>query len=196
MELKEILTSIGTTAIIVTHDQDEAMSPGGMCDRDGSWPHHAAGGAEFHLRPPGQPVCRRVRFGRSNWFRGHLGRDLGQGQREFASEDGLTLHVAPGRSVDDCVQLCVRPERVTMDANDGAAPGSNRFQGHIVDASLLGAFVHYVVEIAAGRRLMLIETHRGDAPEPKGKRVIIGFAADACIVVPDEPTRATDRGLA
>ena len=94
IELKEILTSVGTTSIVVTHDQEEAMSMAehvivqnrGRIIQQGT-PY------DIYARPSNEFVAEFV--GRSNAFRGRLGDEVAPGLRAFETTEGFGL-VVPG----------------------------------------------------------------------------------------------------
>jgi ABC-type Fe3+/spermidine/putrescine transport system ATPase subunit len=191
IELKEILSTVRATTIVVTHDQEEAMSLAehvivmhqGQIMQEGS-------PAEIYARPATKFVAEFV--GRSNWFLGQFGGELGNGTLEFTSDDGTTLRLArPPAGIVGKVEVCVRPERIVLncDGNNTAVTGRsdvNVLEGRIVSTALLGAFLHYVVQLSNGHRILLIDKNTGEPPKPEGKSVSIHFAAADCIVVPAE----------
>ena len=98
-ELKEILTSVGTTSIVVTHDQEEAMSMAervivqnrGRIIQQGT-PY------DIYARPTNEFVAEFV--GRSNSFRGRLGDEVEPGLRTFETAEGFSLVVPSPTELD------------------------------------------------------------------------------------------------
>jgi len=139
----------GLTAIMVTHDQDEAMA---MADRlvvmmDGRV--QQIGSQEDLYERPETPFVARF-IGHSNIFAGELDGDalrLGDERISLAARYG-------GRGT---VTLALRPERVSL-----AAPGKNaRLHGRIELSTYLGSVVEHVVALAGAERLVVRNASSG-----------------------------------
>ena len=114
-EIKELHQRLKTTAIYVTHDQIEAMT---MADRIVVM-QHGAGGADRRtagaLRPPGQPVRRRL-----HRLAGHeLHRGQGRQQQRSAGRggaDGTALPLPAGAPLrnDADIVYGIRPEHLHL----------------------------------------------------------------------------------
>jgi ABC-type Fe3+/spermidine/putrescine transport system ATPase subunit len=187
-ELKEILTSVGTTSIVVTHDQEEAMSMAEhvIVQNQGRIMQQGTP-SEIYARPNNQFVAEFV--GRSNWFSGRLGVEIEPGLQEFETGDGLKL-VVPS-STDrgaGAYRVCVRQERIlvarsTQTPSDETGPRTNAIRGTVIEAALLGADVHLIVEIGQGQRIGLIEKNVGKPVEEAGEIVKVTFGPNDCIVL-------------
>ena len=179
-EVKDVLAAVGSTAIVVTHDQEEAMSLGervfimshGRIVQQGT-------PDDIYAKPETRFVAEFM--GRSNWFSGTLA-----AATQFRTDDGLLLDVAPHATDGAGHSLCLRPESIDV-LPDGAEPGPNRLQGRVVEVVLLGAARQITVELAGGRRLLALQANRAAAPPARGEPVAVTFAASACILIPDEP---------
>jgi putative spermidine/putrescine transport system ATP-binding protein/putrescine transport system ATP-binding protein len=190
IELKEILLAVGSTTIVVTHDQEEAMSLAEyVIVMDKGRIRQAGSPTEIYARPRNKFVAEFI--GRSNWFTGTLGAADGSGVCGFESRDGFTLRVPnPDPRAGGAYEVCVRPERMAV--IEGAAEGAagdrrtNLIPATVMDAAPLGADVHLFVRLASGRRLAVVETNRGQALRNPGQAVTLRFGADDCIVVPAE----------
>src|SRR6516165_1497997 len=111
-ELKRSLPTGRRTAIVVTHDQEEAMS---LADRvivmDGGRILQEGARTAVYSRPASREVAELI--GRANWFEGEIG-NLVDGYREFLSPDGpLLISDRPDLAGHSC-RLCVRPERLMI----------------------------------------------------------------------------------
>ena len=195
IELKEILTSVGTTSIVVTHDQEEAMSMaeyvivqnrGRIMQRGTPY--------EIYSRPSNEFVAGFV--GRSNAFSGRLGAEVGDGLREFETIEGLKLAVPnpAGLGAGPC-RVWVRQERIlatrgTQVPSTDAGAGTNVIHGTVVETALLGSDVHMIVEIGAKRRVGLIEKNVGQSMPSTGETVRLTFGANDCIVLEEVRTHA------
>jgi putative spermidine/putrescine transport system ATP-binding protein/putrescine transport system ATP-binding protein len=179
-ELREVLAVVGSSAIVVTHDHEEAMSLGervfimnrGRIVQQGT-------PDDIYARPQSRFVAEFM--GRSNWFAGSL-RDAAT----FQSTCGLTLQVAP-RTTTGAHDLCVRPENVDL-LPESADPGPNRIPGRVVDVALLGAVRQIVVALHGGRQILVAQPNRAHTGCVPGQNVVVGFAPDACMLVPAEPS--------
>jgi putative spermidine/putrescine transport system ATP-binding protein/putrescine transport system ATP-binding protein len=190
IELKEILNSVGATTIVVTHDQEEAMSLGdivivmsqGKIIQEGL-------PTEIYANPKTKFVAEFI--GRSNWFAGMLGSFVASDVREFETTDGFKVQVPePDQNVphDAKFEICIRPERIFIlrqgDETDAAGSGTNRLSGIIRDVAHLGADIHLVIEIHGGQRITVTEQFMGQTLEQAGEEVIITFRPEDIIIVP------------
>ncbi len=188
VELKEILNVAGSTTIVVTHDQEEAMSLAEhVIVMDEGRIMQQGTPTEIYARPANKFVAEFI--GRSNWFAGRLGDAVADGVRGFETADGLSLCVPlPVEAGAALYEVCVRPERIAV-ARDGAAatppaPGENALSGRVADAAYLGADVHLFVELESGQRISVVEKNLGQPPEQEGDTVTLRFGAHDCIIVP------------
>ena len=185
VELKQILAAVGSTTLVVTHDQDEAM---GLADRiivmnRGRIEQQGLPGDIYS-----QPATRFVAtfIGRSNWLDGTI---KGTNRGSFANvvmESGLVLTTSnPGIKDDAAVSVGIRPERITIahPGEEEKGMGANQFTGRIVDAINMGAENHYRVDCGVGQ-LSVVEPNHGGAIYGRGDPVNIGFCAEACLVFP------------
>ena len=115
-ELKQILGSVGTTTIVVTHDQDEAMSLAdrivvmnrGRIEQDGT-------PDEIYARPKTHFVATFV--GRANWLRGTIASPHVDGLAQFVTQAGSTLIVYPAPdAINGDGSVGIRPERMVIAA--------------------------------------------------------------------------------
>ena len=189
VELKEILSAVGATTIVVTHDQEEAMSLGdtvivmseGRIIQQGR-------PTEIYADPKTRFVAEFI--GRSNWFSGRLGAEVAENVREFTTSDGHRVLVPrPGgpTSDRDAWEICIRPERIRIDVagSAGTAAGpANRLRGTVRDIAHLGAAIHLVIELEGGRRITATEQYLGQPLEQAGKSIDLVFRPEDCIIVP------------
>jgi putative spermidine/putrescine transport system ATP-binding protein/putrescine transport system ATP-binding protein len=184
-ELKRILQAVGSTTIVVTHDQEEAMSLAdriivmsrGRIEQQGT-------PDEIYRRPGSAFVAAFV--GRANWFHGRLEGAAGDGLGRFVSERGtvLSVRLPEGPATAERWSVCVRPERMML-AADGpaAAPGENRLPGRLAEIVNMGALYHYVVDAEDGR-MTAVEVNRGGAALRPGDAVRLVFRAEDGVVLP------------
>jgi len=189
VELKEILNAVGSTTIVVTHDQEEAMSLAEeVIVMDHGHIEQRGRPVEIYARPASKFVAEFI--GRSNWFEGRLGDGAGSGVCTFRCKEGFELIIPePDRSDSGGYEVCVRPERVALESapsgsGEGASGAVNAIPGEVLDVAWLGADVHLFVRIAGGRRIAVVEKNVGQTNRHAGERVRLRFAPADCIVVP------------
>ncbi|RWK63374.1 ABC transporter ATP-binding protein [Mesorhizobium sp.] len=185
-ELKAILSSVNATTIVVTHDQEEAMSLGN------SVVVMSAGRIVQQGAPTDIYADPKTRFvaefiGRSNWFTGQLAKNT-KDMAELTTNGGIRIIVPmPDSGLNDgAFDVCVRPERIRTNAaieSFGDMP-MNKMCGTIRDIAHLGADLHLVIEIAGGQLLTVTEKYIGQTLEQSGQEVSIAFFPQDCIVVP------------
>lgn len=184
LELKEILSAVGATTIVVTHDQEEAMSLGDcvIVMSDGRIMQKGPP-TEIYAHPKTKFVAEFI--GRSNWFSGHF-----VNSACFQTSEGFSINTAkPNGSVgaSDGFELCVRPERISrLDRKASKSRASTRqnvLKGQVRDIAHLGSDVHLVVDVA-GRPIVVIEQYLGQNLQHAGEDIELVFSSEDCIVVP------------
>jgi ABC-type Fe3+/spermidine/putrescine transport system ATPase subunit len=184
LELKQILSSVGSTTIVVTHDQDEAMSLAdriivmnrGQIEQEGS-------PDDIYMRPRTAFVASFI--GRANWFHGRRTERSSNGQPSFVTKAGTDLAIRdPVPMGNGPWSVCVRPERMMIvDLATTAKRGDNLLKVRVVDVVNMGAVVHYIVEGVEGR-LVVVEPNRAGSRVQAGEHICLLFHADDCIVLP------------
>jgi putative spermidine/putrescine transport system ATP-binding protein/putrescine transport system ATP-binding protein len=184
VELKDILAEVGTTTIVVTHDQEEAMSLGDsiIVMEDGRISQKGTP-REIYARPANRFVAGFV--GRSNWVPGKIFEETADGFACVRLGDGgwvRARRAGGGRGVD--CDLFVRPEHLTLAAHGQAAAAGNELRGHVHDVSLLGADIHIVVDVGMLGKLTAITTIRSVGQIDRGDPVAIRFDPADCLAFP------------
>jgi ABC-type Fe3+/spermidine/putrescine transport system ATPase subunit len=189
LELKALLRSVGTTTIVVTHDQEEAitLSEHVIIVNRGRIEQQGSPGEVY-----GQPRNRFVAefMGRTNWFTGQLTQAAGPGLWRFESGGKTVFTVAHDAGREGlAVDVAVRPERITVErASSGDATGSdNRLTGEVSIVEYLGADLHHWVRLPSGERVLAVEKNVGQPLDSAGTAVRIRFERGGCIVLPASP---------
>ncbi|MDE5458940.1 ATP-binding cassette domain-containing protein [Bradyrhizobium sp. CSA112] len=179
VELRQILTSAGTTTIIVTHDQSEAMSLADHIIVMSKGRIMQRGSAEeIYSAPANKFVADFV--GQSNWFTGRL--DGGR----FVTEDGLSIAVA-AKAPGGAVELGIRPERIAVRTKGAiAAVGVNALEGVIEKTEYLGSTIHHWVRLANGRRIHAVVQNNGQCFARDGESVQAEIRPEDCLVLAPE----------
>ena len=180
-ELKQLLAAVGSTAIVVTHDQEEAMSLGervfvmnrGVMMQIGS-PN------DVYWRPNSRFVADFM--GRTNWFDGALSGSVNDAP-QFTASSGWSVPLARGAGNSGPASLCVRPESVEVRAMAVASPRS-ALAGRVVEVVPLGPIRQVVVQLDAGDRIIAAQPNRAeDVPLP-GAAVSVSMSPDAIALFP------------
>jgi ABC-type Fe3+/spermidine/putrescine transport system ATPase subunit len=185
LELKQILTAVGSTTIVVTHDQDEAMSLAdhiivmnrGRIEQQGT-------PDEIYMQPRTAFVAAFI--GRANWFHGRISRTSGDAFFRLTTDTGTALAIRdPGSARSEKWSVCIRPERLSVAGPDAKADrsGDNLLPGQVVDVVNMGAEIHYIVDSAEGRT-MVVEPNREGPRVRKGDNIRLLFRAEDCVVLP------------
>jgi putrescine transport system ATP-binding protein len=147
-ELMELQSKLGTTFVIVTHDQAEAMTVAHrIAVMDRGRIVQAAPPAEIYEQPRSRWVAAFV--GDVNLIDGRVV-EAGADVVVIADKAGRRYRVAADVAAGDEVVIAVRPEKVVMEA--GFLPGNatNAVRGRICDVGYLGGMSIYKVRLDDG----------------------------------------------
>jgi putrescine transport system ATP-binding protein len=152
-ELVNIQEKLGVTFVVVTHDQEEAMT---LASRIGVMDH----GEIVQVGTPSDiyeyPISRFVAdfVGSVNMFEGTLVEDEPDYVRVASKELGGNFFVNHGVSAppDATVWVALRPEKVVISREEPATEdGDNRVQGVVKEIAYLGDVSVYLVRLPSGR---------------------------------------------
>jgi putrescine transport system ATP-binding protein len=191
LELMELQRRLGMTFVIVTHDQEEAMT---VADRigvmDAGRLEQVATPRELYEAPASRWIAEFV--GDVNVFEGEVTSQEGS-RLSIATKDAGTISVAePRRPITKAtVTVAIRPEKVKL-SRRGPAPDAlsahsiNRLEGVVTDVSYLGGFTSYKVKLDSGAvlRSSMANTARIDIDAySASQRVVAWFTPDDCVVL-------------
>ena len=191
-ELMELQRKLGMTFIIVTHDQEEAMT---VASRIGVMKAGQLEQVAVPRRLYEEPAARWVAefVGDINLFEGEVTAREALRLRVATSTAGELVVAQPVAPVAETkVAVAIRPEKIRLalrgPAADAAAAAAalNRVEGVITDASYLGGKTVYKIRLDGGAVLHAAQanTARLDA-EGYGvnQRVVAWFTPDDCVVL-------------
>src|SRR5690606_34416679 len=149
-ELVDLQQQLGLTFLIVTHDQDEAMT---MADRIAVMDH----GEVLQVDPPStlyeSPASRFVAsfIGSVNLFEG-VARSA-DGALEIDADDGLRIRTAlPAQDLDgQRVAFAIRPEKIGISATPPPDTSRNAVEGEVWDIAYYGDITIYHLRLNNGR---------------------------------------------
>jgi putrescine transport system ATP-binding protein len=191
LELMELQRRLGMTFIIVTHDQEEAMTMAGRIGvMDAGRLDQVATPRDLYEAPASRWIAEFV--GDINLFDGQL-ESREHGRLIVATRDAGRITVAEPRHVVDRTAICVaiRPEKVKLSrrgpvADAGGAHAINRLGGVVSDVSYLGGVTTYKVKLDSGAvlRSSMANTTRIDIDAyGLSQRVVAWFTPDDCMVL-------------
>ncbi|MFH1343059.1 MAG: ABC transporter ATP-binding protein [Pseudomonadota bacterium] len=191
-ELMALQQRLGTTFIIVTHDQDEAMT---MADRIGVMDQgrleQVAKPRELYEAPASRWIAGFV--GDINLFEGEVA-SREAGRLTIATRDAGSIVVAepPQPITKDVVAVAIRPEKVKLSRRGPAADDAdhahaiNRLEGVVTEVGYLGGITTYRVKLDSGAvlRSSMANTARIDLDTYRPThRVVVWFTPDDCLVL-------------
>lgn len=189
VELSTLHRQLGITFIMVTHDQEEALSlsdriavmKAGQIDQIGT-------PSDIYDRPTTSFVADFI--GDTNLLTGHL--EPGDGAvLPVVTPTGLKILVQrpltmPPAEMSRSVVVSVRPEKIRLSPDYPAA--DNCYHGHISHVMYLGTHVQCGVRLASGETLTVLQANRGQALLAVDTPVYVYWAAaDARLLAPDSP---------
>jgi putrescine transport system ATP-binding protein len=191
LELMELQRRLGMTFIIVTHDQEEAMTVAGRIGvMDAGRLDQVATPRELYEAPLSRWIAEFI--GEVNLFDGQV--ETREHNRIVVStRDAGAITVAEPRNpvTKTTVSVAIRPEKVKLSrrgpASNGAGSQSiNRLEGVVTDISYLGGLTVYKVRLDSGAvvRSSMANTARTDIDVYSlSQRVIAWFTPDDCLVL-------------
>ncbi|AVA20380.1 MULTISPECIES: ABC transporter ATP-binding protein [unclassified Rhizobium] len=150
-ELMDLQQSLGLTFVVVTHDQEEAMT---MADRIAVMSHgrvvQVATPAEIYEAPNSRFVADFI--GDVNILDGNVTRANG-GTVEIAVDNGFTLRTAASEMLTEGSRagFAIRPEKLRVTPRPPANASVNAAEGEIWDIAYLGDMTVFHVKLKSGQ---------------------------------------------
>ena len=184
-ELMDLQQSLGLTFVVVTHDQEEAMT---MADRiailDKGQVMQVATPAEIYEAPSSRFVAGFV--GNVNMFEGMVAaRDANTARITGASGAEIVVENAGDAAAGNAVAFAVRPEKIKVSSRRPEA-AANAMEGEVFDLAYLGDMTVYHVKLSDGQVVKasaLNSSRATDDPLTWNDRAWISFQPDAGVVL-------------
>lgn len=186
MELSNLHRDLGLTFVMVTHDQDEAMS---LSDRiavmhDGRIEQMGTPG-EIYECPQTSFVADFI--GDTNMFHGRV-EGIDRSTVQVRTNSGLKILVQQSDmwhgNIGDQVATIVRPEKVYLSLYTPETP-VNCFEGRLQNIMYLGTHVNYLVELLSGDRITVKQPNTGGALPDRHTPIYIYWATTDCLALAD-----------
>jgi spermidine/putrescine ABC transporter ATP-binding subunit len=184
LELTRLQETVGITFIIVTHDQDEALS---MASRiavmDKGAVQQIATPTELYEHPINRFVADFI--GKVNLIDAKV--LTKSGNRLTCEAKGLgRLEVTLDRASGDQVSVAVRPEKLKITKAEPTGSGMVKVQGTVRDAAYYGDTSHVVLDAADGLLLSVNvqnDTRGGGSGVTRGQKVWVHWSLEDSIVL-------------
>ena len=154
LELVQIIERVGVSCVMVTHDQEEAMT---MAERIAimhqGWIAQVGSPMDIYETPASRLVCEFI--GNVNLFEGELVEDMGD--HAIIASPGLDnpIYVGHGistRAQDKHITYALRPEKLLIGTElpELERPGYNWAKGVVHDIAYLGGHSVYYIKLPSG----------------------------------------------
>ena len=191
LELMELQRRLGMTFIIVTHDQEEAMTVASRIGvMDAGRLEQVATPRELYEAPLSRWIAEFI--GDINLFEGQV-ETREQNRLMIATRDAGIVAVAEPRNAitKTSVSVAIRPEKLKLSRRGPVsdvlnARALNRIEGVVTDVSFLGGVTTYKVKLDSGAvvRSSMANTTRIDMDAyAVSQRVVAWFTPDDCVVL-------------
>ncbi|MGQ3212090.1 ABC transporter ATP-binding protein [Shinella sp.] len=187
-ELMDLQQELGLTFVVVTHDQEEAMT---MADRIAVMSHgkvvQVATPAEIYEAPNSRFVADFI--GDVNILDGKVSAN-GNGKIELAVNEGFTVRTATanGPTTGSAAGFAIRPEKMRVTRAAPTDASVNAAQGEIWDIGYLGDMTVFYVKLGSGKVVkasMLNAQREVEDPIAYDEKVWVSFGETAGVVLKD-----------
>ncbi|MCO5082806.1 MAG: ABC transporter ATP-binding protein [Rhizobiaceae bacterium] len=185
-ELMDLQQNLGLTFVVVTHDQEEAMT---MADRiailDKGQVMQVATPAEIYEAPGSRFVANFV--GNVNMFEGKVAaRDADTARITGATGAEIVVANAGDAAAGNTVAFAIRPEKIRVSSKKPDNAGVNAMEGEVYDIAYLGDMTIYHVRLSDGQVVKAAALNAArvtDDPLTWNDRAWISFQPDAGVVL-------------
>ncbi|NWF58812.1 MAG: ABC transporter ATP-binding protein [Fischerella sp.] len=187
VELSNLHKELGMTFVMVTHDQEEALS---LSDRIAVMNHgkieQIGTPSEIYENPQTAFVAEFI--GDTNLFEGEIA-EVDASSVQIVTNTGLKITVS--RFVDtpaellQAVVISVRPEKIQLSLYKPSVQ-TNCFEGRLVNIMYLGTHINYVVELKKGVRITVMQPNIfGSLPDPNTP-IYAWWTENDCLAISQE----------
>jgi spermidine/putrescine transport system ATP-binding protein len=189
VELSNLHRQLGITFIMVTHDQEEALS---LSDRIAVMNHgeieQVGTPSDIYDRPQTPFVADFI--GDTNLFPGRV-EHASPSTLQVITQNGLQVIVKADNKISpysptNSVVVSVRPEKIHLSADPPANGEVNCYNGQVSHVMYLGTHIHCVVRLASGEMLTVLQPNRASSAISIDTPVHVHWAADDCLALKAE----------
>ncbi|WP_213880326.1 ABC transporter ATP-binding protein [Pseudomonas sp. dw_358] len=182
IELKKIQREVGVTTILVTHDQQEALT---LSDRlaiiNGGKVEQIGTPREVYERPRSRFVASFL--GDSNFFTGIVSAQV-DGLTRISLADGQVIHSSHGasRRIGDQVTAAVRPEKLQVASDAASCTRGNCLSGHTAHEIYAGNSITYHLAMGGQQIILTTQNHAASTLTPGSEAHIEWAPADTLLL--------------
>lgn len=185
-ELRQLQKKLGITFVIVTHDQEEAIT---MADRIAVMKEgglaQVASPRDIYEHPASRWVAEFI--GEVNLIEGAVSSvDAQTTEVETAAAGTLRINHGNAAHRGDRVSVAIRPEKIAIARADGTAQSGNTASGVLLETRYFGDISVYKVKLDGAGTMRVASANISRAGEPvaqTGERVTLTWSADAAWVL-------------
>ncbi|WAL62140.1 ABC transporter ATP-binding protein [Thermocoleostomius sinensis] len=183
VELSNLHQELGVTFVMVTHDQEEALSLSDRIAVMNMGKIEQIGTPSEIYESPKTPFVADF-IGDTNLFQGRV-EATQTSALQVVTQNGLKMWVKLqdtwNGSLPSEVVISVRPEKIQV-GTTSTTDAINAYEGTLKHVMYLGTHVHYVVELLTGDRLTVLQPNRSEAL-PLHAPVQVYWAANDCLAL-------------
>lgn len=186
VELATLHRELGITFIMVTHDQEEAMSLSDRIAVMNEGRIEQLGSPQEIYEHPATPFVAEF-IGETNLFTGQIV-SVDRAIVRVQTDSGLPIIIQPVDPWDESavrtpVVVSLRPEKIYVSFYPPDIR-FNCFEGQLRNVMYLGTHVHYHIELASGDRLTVLQPNTAGAiPETANIPIYVYWATTDCLAL-------------
>lgn len=184
VELSTLHQQLGITFIMVTHDQEEALSLSDRIAVMNQGRLEQIGSPSDIYDYPQTPFVADF-IGDTNLLAGHLD-TVDPASLRVTTQSGLQVWVKPGASpamlTGAPVVVSIRPEKIHLSPQPPAT-FQNCYEGRVNHVMYLGTHVHCLVQLVSGESLTVLQPNRSGMMVSPDTAVYAHWASDDCLAL-------------
>ncbi|MEA5570632.1 ABC transporter ATP-binding protein [Calothrix sp. UHCC 0171] len=184
VELSNLHQDLGLTFVMVTHDQEEALS---LSDRiavmNKGKVEQIGSPSEIYEQPQTTFVADFI--GDTNLFVGEVV-TIDAENLQVRTKTGLKIIVSRTENsptaISQSVTVCIRPEKIQLSLYQPSVQ-NNFFEGKLINAMYLGTHVNYVVELETGDRITVMQPNTAGIIPDSNTSVYAWWGESDCLSI-------------
>ena len=184
IELSNLHTDLGLTFVMVTHDQEEALS---LSDRiavmNQGKIEQVGTPSQIYERPQTSFVADFI--GDTNLFSGEIVA-VDSSNVQISTKTGLSIVISRAEDtpseLSQAVVVSVRPEKIQLSLYPPNLP-ANSFEGRLVNVMYLGTHVNYVVELTNGININVLQPNTFGTLPDRDTPIYAWWAENDCLAI-------------
>ncbi|GAB4326445.1 MAG: ABC transporter ATP-binding protein [Leptolyngbyaceae cyanobacterium] len=187
MEISNLHRELGLTFVMVTHDQEEALS---LSDRIAVMNQGRIEQIDAPYRIYEQPKTPFVAdfIGDTNLFHGKI-EGFTSSTLWINTDNGLPMKAQPPEAgpslTSGPVMVSVRPEKIQVSLSP-PAEAANCFEGRLLNLMYLGTHVHCTIELRSGDRVTVLQPNTSNPLPSADTPIFLSWQVQDCLALPVE----------